>query len=295
MTGYLADPRVFERNMAVVSDKGGATLLAAPADQSATVLRLPGAAPLRMIGRSGEWTFCSAPSGERGMGSEQIARGRFALRVKLVLAVITLAAAALSVCESAEPWSDRIRPAVPGPFPLVRPFSGEFRFGWSDIGAASAKARLWYSGDSIIVEIEGGTDGLARALWQLDARHKAVILKEGLKPVAFEQLEKYAKKRVRTEAVFKPDGLWRIRAVTPDPKNVAKWKRIKVEPVRDIISAMLFIRSQVLNDGDTIGVVAFPGDAPFLVEVTVAKHEQIRIAGVFARRSSLISRFSEST
>ncbi len=214
------------------------------------------------------------------MGPEQIARGRFAFRVKLALAVITLAAAVLSICESSEPWSDRIRPAVPGPFPLVRPFSGEFRFGWSDIGAASAKARLWYSGDSILVEIEGGTDGLARALWQLDARHKAVILKEGLKSVAFEQLEKYARKRVRTEAVFKPDGLWRIRAVTPGPKDVAKWKKIKVEPVRDTISAMLFIRSQVLNDGDTIGVVAFPGDAPFLVEVTVAKHEQIKIAGV---------------
>ena len=66
LTGYLADPRVFERNMAVVSDKGGTTLLAAPADQSATVLRLPGAAPLRVLGRSGEWTFCSAPTGEQG-------------------------------------------------------------------------------------------------------------------------------------------------------------------------------------------------------------------------------------
>ena len=33
LTGYLADPRVFERNMAVVSEKGGVTLLAAPADR----------------------------------------------------------------------------------------------------------------------------------------------------------------------------------------------------------------------------------------------------------------------
>jgi Protein of unknown function (DUF3108) len=214
------------------------------------------------------------------MGSKQIARSRCAFGVKLALAAITLAAEFLSVCQSAEPWSDRIRPETPGPFPLVRPFSGEFRFGWSDIGAASARARLWYSGDRILVEIEGGTDGLARALWQLDAKHKAVILQEGLKPVRFEQFEKYANKRVRTEAVFKPDGLWRIRAVTPDPKNVARWKRVKVEPVRDIVSAMLFIRSQVLNDGDKIGVVAFPGDAPFLVEVTVARHEQIRVAGV---------------
>jgi hypothetical protein len=30
-------------------------------------------------------------------------------------------------------------------------------------------------------------------------------------------------------------------------------EKIKVEPVRDIISAMLLIRSQVLNDGDKIG------------------------------------------
>jgi hypothetical protein len=199
--------------------------------------------------------------------------------VKLTSAVVILAAVVLSVCQSAEPWSDRIGPETVGPFPLIRPFSGVFRFGWSDIGAASAKARLWYSGDEIIVEVEGGTDGLARALWQLDASHKAVILKEGLKPVAFEQSEKYAKKRVRTQAVFRPDGLWRSRAVTSDPKNVAKWKRVKVEPVRDIISAMLLIRSQVLNNGDKIGVVAFPGDAPFLVEVTVAKHEQIKVAG----------------
>lgn len=212
------------------------------------------------------------------MGSKQVPRTRRARCVNPVAAAVILAAVIFSIGHAAEPWRDRIGPETPGPFPPVRPFSGEFRFGWSEIGAASAKARLWYSGDKILVEVQGGTDGLARTLWQLDARHKAVILQDGLKPVAFEQVERYAKKKVRTEAVFKPDGLWRIRAVTPDPKNVARWKRIKVEPIRDIISAMLLIRSQELNDGDRIGIVAFPGDAPFLVEVTVARHEQIRIA-----------------
>ena len=64
--GYLADPRVFERNMAVVSDSRGLTLLTAPADKSAAVLRLPSAAPVRVLGRSGDWTLCSAPDGERG-------------------------------------------------------------------------------------------------------------------------------------------------------------------------------------------------------------------------------------
>ena len=66
LVGYLADPRVSERNVAVVSEKEGVTLLSAPADQSATVIRLPGAASVRILGRSGDWTFCSAPGGERG-------------------------------------------------------------------------------------------------------------------------------------------------------------------------------------------------------------------------------------
>lgn len=221
------------------------------------------------------------------MGSKQVPRTRRARCVNPVSAAVILAAVIFSIGHAAEPWRDRIGPETPGPFPPVRPFSGEFRFGWSDIGAASAKARLWYSGDKIMVEIQGGTDGLARTLWQLDARHEAVILKDGLKPVAFEQVERYAKKRVRTEAVFKPDGLWRIRAVTPDPKNVARWKRIKVEPIRDIISAMLLIRSQELNDGDRIGIVAFPGDAPFLVEVAVARHEQLRVTNTLRKTIKL--------
>jgi Protein of unknown function (DUF3108) len=221
------------------------------------------------------------------MGSKQIARSRDSRCVKLACAVGILTAVFLPVCQSAEPWRDRIGPETPGPFPLVRPFSGEFRFGWSDIEAASAKARIWYSGDQMIVEVEGGTNGLARALWQVDASHKAVILKEGLKPVEFDQFEKYAKKRITTEAVFKQDGLWRLRAVPSDPKNVPQWKRIKVEPVRDILSSMFLIRSQVLNDGDKIGVVAFPGDSPYFVEVTVAKREQLRIAGALRKAIKL--------
>jgi tetratricopeptide (TPR) repeat protein len=64
--GFLADPRVYEKNVAVVSQKEGAVLLSSPADQSSTVLRLPGAAPVRVMGRSGEWTYCGAPGGERG-------------------------------------------------------------------------------------------------------------------------------------------------------------------------------------------------------------------------------------
>ena len=66
LLGYLADPRVSERNVAVVRESEGVPLLSSPANQSATVTRLPAASSVRILQERGEWTFCSAPSGEKG-------------------------------------------------------------------------------------------------------------------------------------------------------------------------------------------------------------------------------------
>ncbi len=193
-------------------------------------------------------------------------------------AVSLFLAAALS-CHAQEAWRSRLQPENPGPVPLVRPFSGEFRFGWSDIEAARARAKFTDAGDEVQMEVEGGTSGLARALWKIDATHSATIRKDGLQSVAFRQVETYAKKTVTTQAVFQADGLWRQRDVVPDPNGPAKWKRIKVEPIRDIVAAMLFIRSQPLADKDKVGVIAFPGDDAYLAEIEVIGREEITVAG----------------
>lgn len=67
--GYLSDPRIAGAKDAVVSADGGASLLAAPADQSAPVTRVPECAPVRILQRSGEWTYCETPSGDKGWTS----------------------------------------------------------------------------------------------------------------------------------------------------------------------------------------------------------------------------------
>jgi tetratricopeptide (TPR) repeat protein len=66
LLGYLADPRVSERDVAIVRDSEGVPLLSSPANQSATITRLPAASSVRILQERGEWTFCSAPSGEKG-------------------------------------------------------------------------------------------------------------------------------------------------------------------------------------------------------------------------------------
>jgi len=162
---------------------------------------------------------------------------------------------------------------------MIRPFEGEFRFGWSEIEAASAKAKMTVNGDEVTIAVEGGTNGLARKLWQLDATHTTHFLATGLQPLYFDQFEKYAKRTITTEAAFKPPLVWRYRRVDPDPGKVPKWKKLKIQPIRDIVSAMMFIRSQPLRDGDDITLVAFPGDTPYLTEVKVLGREDLKVAG----------------
>lgn len=199
------------------------------------------------------------------------------MKISPLAAVLILTTALWA--EGAENWRSRLKPENPGPFPMVRPFEGDFRFGWSNIEAAKSNAKISFSGNEVNVEVEGGTTGLARTLWSLDAKSKVTFLRDSFKPVRSEQYEKYAKKEVSMESVSKPDGLWYIRWVKPSPpESFAKWKRMKVQPTRDIVGAMFFIRSQPLKDGDKVGLIAFPGDSAYLVEVEVKKRETITVA-----------------
>lgn len=61
-----ADPRFSQRNFAVVVSEAGATLLSAPADQSAVIVRMPAGSPVHVRRRSGDWSYCETPSGEKG-------------------------------------------------------------------------------------------------------------------------------------------------------------------------------------------------------------------------------------
>lgn len=63
-----------------------------------------------------------------------------------------------------------MKPEAPGSFPQVRSFRGEFRFGWSNIPAATARAQIVSGDKTVRVSVKGGTTGMARLLWRIDAR-----------------------------------------------------------------------------------------------------------------------------
>jgi tetratricopeptide (TPR) repeat protein len=69
VVGYLADPLIREAKSGVVSAEAGASLLAAPADQSAVIVKLPTCAPVKILRQSGEWAYCESADGTKGWTS----------------------------------------------------------------------------------------------------------------------------------------------------------------------------------------------------------------------------------
>ena len=182
-------------------------------------------------------------------------------------------------------WRATLTPEGPGPFSEVRPFHAEYRFGWSEIDAARATASVSYNGDEVVLRAKGGTKGLARKLYPLDATHECRTHREGFLPIQADQLEIYSKQTLKTQIVAKPDGFWVLRESVPAGPNPAKWKNIKFAPIRDLVSGMLFIRSQRLAPGDTVSLVIYPDSSAFLVEMKVLGTEKIPIGG--AQRDTL--------
>jgi len=154
-----------------------------------------------------------------------------------------------------------------------------FVFGWSNVlEAARADATITHDGDDYHAVVTGKTEGLARALWPLDAQHSAVLGASPLQPKRISQNEHYRNRIIQTLVRYDSKGVDRLRKSTID-KNDAKWKRVDFSPIYDVIGGILYVRSQPLKVGDKIGVVCFPGDSPYLATVTVEKRETIRCMG----------------
>lgn len=176
-------------------------------------------------------------------------------------------------------WQETLSSDQPGPVPEVAPFSATFRIGWSEIEAAQARAEISYNGPEVALEAAGGTEGLARSLYQLDATFQGTVDRASLHTLRSDQVETYADRSLTTIVTGENGTLRTFSDRNPPGDKPAKWKDVKVQPVRDFFAGMLFIRSQTLARGDTVRLLMFPGGAPFYVEIESAGPCTIDLAG----------------
>jgi hypothetical protein len=201
--------------------------------------------------------------------------------VKKAAALLLLAAA---VCAHAETdWRDSLTPPTPGYFPMPAPVKLCYRMGWAGIPAG--EATVWFhSGTDGRIEMDatGRSTGAARALWRLDATHKAVADAASLMPQTVHQVEDYGWKMFTTDMEFEDGGVWRQVYNKPYDPAPPPRKFFKLPSVRDMHTAILFIRSQRCAPGDTYTMVVCPGSGNYLVRAAVLGRERLAVrAGKF--------------
>lgn len=187
---------------------------------------------------------------------------------------------ALAIPAMGADWWDDFHPLKPGKFPLPRPQTATYRFGWGALSAADAEIEFTRAKkNQMQLKFTTRTVGAVRALWQIDAEHIARCATSPLRPISLQQTEKYRNETEKTKADFSPEEVARLAERVPAEKTSAKLKRFKFPGVADLQTALLLVRSQALKEGEQYEMVVYPSRAPYLARVTVLGREQLKVGG----------------
>ncbi len=171
-------------------------------------------------------------------------------------------------------WETTVTAAAPGSFPPARAMHAKYGFGWSGFPGGTADIRLTKpSPDRLQVDARLGTIGLVRALWKFDASHTSIVDARTLRPVEVKQTETVRSKTIITNLAFESKGVTSKRAETGN-KTKTKIQRFDFPDLFDLQSALLYLRSQPLQDGSVQRIVVYPASSAYLATVTVLGHER---------------------
>jgi hypothetical protein len=197
-------------------------------------------------------------------------------RIKFSLASAIVLVALAGTISAAPAWEASLTKDPPGNFPELKPVRTIYHFGWS--GITAGKGDMHFSklpGKRFQLEASGGTSGFARALWKLDATYRGLANADTLRPIESKQVEAYRRKQITTELTFTEVGVSRTRTET-DSKD-SKPKLFNFPGLFDLHGAMLYLRSQPLNDHAVYRIVVYPATSAYLATVTVLGHEHVSV------------------
>jgi len=185
---------------------------------------------------------------------------------------------ALAGTLSAAPaWEASLTRDPPGNFPEPKPVRTTYHFGWA--GITAGKGDMQFSklpGRRFQLEASGGTTGFARALWKLDATYRGLVNADTLRPTETRQVEAYRRKKITTELNFTDTGVTRTRTEAPESKD-DKPKPFNFPGLFDLHGAMLYLRSQPLNDHAVYRIVVYPATSAYVATVTVLGREHLAV------------------
>jgi hypothetical protein len=182
---------------------------------------------------------------------------------------------------AAASWESTLTSSNPPTFPNPRPMQARYAFGWSGFPCATAEIRLSKSGaEHLQLDVTARTAGLVRALWKFDATHTSSVDAESLRPIAVRQIENDRGTHIVTDLSFSAAGV--VSKVTETPGDGTKVRRYDFPRLFDLQSALLYLRSQSLQERNVQRIVVYSATAPYLATVTVLGRERVTVpAGTY--------------
>jgi hypothetical protein len=174
-----------------------------------------------------------------------------------------------------EAWEKSVTTLPRGSFPDPRPLIATYQFGWSGVVAANGEIRFAKSDDHFQLVADGGTIGIVRALWKFDTHYRGAADATTLRPISLHQVDQRRRKTITTDLTFKPGSVERRRTDTSSKKpSDPKTYRFSGD-VYDMFSALLYLRSQSLKQGEVYRVVVYPATNAYLATLTVVGRSPI--------------------
>ncbi len=180
-------------------------------------------------------------------------------------------------------WEETTTASSPPSFPGPRPMLAKYGFGWSGFPGAAADVRLTKpAGDRFQLDGTIHTTGLVRSLWKFDATHTASAAAGTLHPLEMKQIENVRNKKTVTSLSFDSTGVTSKETETPGKSAGPKVRRFDFPNLFDLYSALLYLRSQPLQDRGIQRIVVYPATSAYLATVTVLARERLAVpAGTY--------------
>jgi hypothetical protein len=196
---------------------------------------------------------------------------------------VLVCALVLASTVSAAKWETGVTSGSPPTFPAPRPMRAKYGFGWSGFPGATAEVRLSKpSADRIQFDGIVHTTGLVRTLWKFDANYASIVDAGTLHPLDVRHTENLRSKKTVTTLAFGPDGVNSKETETPSKNPGPKVRRFDSPNLFDLLSALLYLRSQPLQDRSVQRVVVYPQTSAYLATVTAQGRERLTVpAGTY--------------
>ncbi len=195
-----------------------------------------------------------------------------------ILCLFALATSAL--CAKPE-WTEKLTPSSFGSHPPIESCKLEYSLSWKGVVKAGyfdlqfAPKTVSKPG-FLVVTSKAYSLGVAKKLFPYEHNYWSELKLNTLEPSFFESTESDSKEKVVTTNHYSPVKV-EINEVTTNISTSKETTFVKSfdEPnVRDLISAILFIRSQKLDVGDTHVMLILPFRSPYLLTIHVEAKEK---------------------